>query len=82
MDRIHDLDSLFRASLSSDINSRHAAEQQLQALEVTEGFVSSIFSLVVSSSKDLPVRQAAAVYLKNRFRASYDRIGQLKPTSV
>ncbi|KAH9819916.1 hypothetical protein DFH28DRAFT_875561, partial [Melampsora americana] len=82
MEPNHELESLFQASLSSDLNSRHTAEQQLKALEPTQGFVSSIFSLVASSSKHLPVRQAAAVYLKNRIRTSYDRIGQLKPTSI
>lgn len=76
------LETLFQASLSSDLNSRHAAERQLHALESTTGFVSAIFSLVATPDKDLPVRQAAAVYLKNRIRTAYDRPGQLKPSSV
>ncbi|KAG0144277.1 hypothetical protein CROQUDRAFT_95287 [Cronartium quercuum f. sp. fusiforme G11] len=82
MDHSHDLESLFQASLSSDLNSRHAAEHQLKALEQTHGFVSALFSLVASSTKDLPVRQAAAVYLKNRIRNSYDRPAHLKTLSV
>ncbi|OAV95089.1 hypothetical protein PTTG_03903 [Puccinia triticina 1-1 BBBD Race 1] len=66
------LRSLFQASLATEPATRHQAEAALGALQASPGFLSTLFSLVASQDQPLPARQAAAIYLKNFARASYD----------
>lgn len=72
MDHVHELQSLFQASLSTDLQCRHTAETQLNSLQPNPGFVTALLSLVASADQPLPSRQAAAIYLKNFIRLSYD----------
>ncbi|KAA1100440.1 hypothetical protein PGTUg99_028822 [Puccinia graminis f. sp. tritici] len=72
LNQLHQLRSLFQASLSTDLQSRHHAEAQLNQLQANPGFLSTLFSLVASADQPLPARQAAAIYLKNFTRSSYD----------
>ncbi|KAI8444049.1 armadillo-type protein [Phakopsora pachyrhizi] len=68
------LASVFQDSLSAQPQVRLSAESQLTALvSQSDSSFPALFWLVVSSSAQLPVRQAAAIYLKNHISLSYLR---------
>ncbi|RWS31257.1 Importin-7-like protein [Leptotrombidium deliense] len=59
----HKLAEIFKATI--DVNQRENAEKQLDQIHKIIGFTPSILQLVMSTSIEMPVRQAAVVYLKN-----------------
>ncbi|RWS17641.1 Importin-7-like protein [Dinothrombium tinctorium] len=59
----HKLSELFKATI--DVNQRENAEKQLDQIHKIIGFTPSILQLVMNNSIEMPVRQAAVVYLKN-----------------
>ncbi|PWN53145.1 ARM repeat-containing protein [Violaceomyces palustris] len=63
---------VFTASLDANPNTRKAAELELRKLEAQEGMLSSCFQIVGAQQLELPVRQAAAIYSKNRIRRQWD----------
>jgi len=65
------LDALFQASMSPDKNTRIAAELELRKFESSEGMLSAVLGLIIHSSTEIGVQQAAAIYLKNRVRKAW-----------
>ncbi len=63
---------VFTHSLDPNPNSRKAAELELKKVEAQDGMLSSVFQVVAAAQVDLAVRQAAAVYFKNRVRRHWD----------
>ncbi|CAH7685772.1 hypothetical protein PPACK8108_LOCUS20348 [Phakopsora pachyrhizi] len=65
---------VFQASLSAQPQVRLLAKSQLTALvSQSDSSFPALFWLVVLTSAQLPVRQAAAIYLKNHISLSYLR---------
>ena len=64
---------IFLASFEPDANTRKNAESQLKAVETIPGMPTAALQIVASSETPIHVRQAAAVYLKNRCNKSWDR---------
>lgn len=63
---------VFTHSLDPNPNARKAAELELKKVESQDGMLSSVFQIVAASQVDLAVRQAAAIYFKNRVRRHWD----------
>lgn len=63
---------VFTHSLDPNPNARKAAELELKKVESQDGMLSSVFQVVSSAQVDLAVRQAAAIYFKNRVRRHWD----------
>ncbi|EST07572.1 Exportin/Importin, Cse1-like protein [Kalmanozyma brasiliensis GHG001] len=63
---------VFTHSLDPNPNSRKAAELELKKVEAQDGMLSSVFQIVAATQVDISVRQAAAVYFKNRVRRHWD----------
>ena len=63
---------IFTSSLDANINTRRAAELELKKLESQDGMLSSCFQIVAAPAADLAIRQAAAIYSKNRIRRHWD----------
>lgn len=63
---------VFTHSLDPNPNARKAAELELKKVESQDGMLSSVFQIVSSSQLDLAVRQASAIYFKNRVRRHWD----------
>ncbi|WFD45065.1 Nonsense-mediated mRNA decay protein 5 [Malassezia psittaci] len=59
-------------SSSPDVNQRRASELELRRLEAQPGMLSASFQLIASDQVDLAVRQAAAIYAKNRIAQAWD----------
>ncbi len=70
---------VFTHSLDPNPNARKAAELELKKVESQDGMLSSVFQVVASPQVDLAVRQASAIYFKNRVRR---KIGTLLPFVV
>eukprot|EP00041_Stephanoeca_diplocostata_P015599 m.298645 g.298645 ORF g.298645 m.298645 type:complete len:1040 (-) comp20094_c0_seq2:338-3457(-) len=69
-----DLARVFAGTLSPEEEVRKAAENSLHAVCESAGFVSAILQLVTTEGVEIPVQQAAAVFLKNfMFRSWEDR---------
>lgn len=58
------LNDTLNGILSSEQNARHAAEQRLAALEVTEEFGIHLAEFVIDLNGPLAIRQLASVLLK------------------
>lgn len=63
---------LFTHSLDPNPNARKAAELELKKVEAHDGMLSSVFQIVASAQLSISVRQAAAVYFKNRVQRHWD----------
>ncbi|WFD32761.1 Nonsense-mediated mRNA decay protein 5 [Malassezia sp. CBS 17886] len=63
---------LFPATLSADINVRRTSELELRRLESAPGMLAASFQMVASDDVDMAVRQAAAIYVKNRIARAWD----------
>ncbi|KAJ9478332.1 Nonsense-mediated mRNA decay protein 5 [Pseudozyma hubeiensis] len=63
---------VFSHSLDPNPNARKAAELELKKVEAHDGMLSSVFQIVSSAQVDASVRQAAAIYFKNRVRRHWD----------
>ncbi|CAG8526480.1 11131_t:CDS:10 [Ambispora gerdemannii] len=72
----HTIYQLFSASYHSDRNIRKQAELQIKQVETTPEFFSIILQLMGSEELELGARQAAAIYLKNRIRKSWNVDGE------
>ncbi|KAK0547673.1 Nonsense-mediated mRNA decay protein 5 [Tilletia horrida] len=69
------MDTLYQllgSTLDSNPNVRKAAELDIRKLEQENGMLTAVFQIVTSNEADLAVRQAAAIYLKNRVQYSWD----------
>ncbi|WFD34197.1 Nonsense-mediated mRNA decay protein 5 [Malassezia cuniculi] len=64
--------NLFRSTLDADINVRRASELELRRIETQPGMLSLSLQLVASDQVDLPIRQAASIYMKNRISRAWD----------
>ncbi|CAO1614377.1 unnamed protein product [Parajaminaea phylloscopi] len=60
--------SIFQSTLSPEPNTRMRAELDLKNAEHQAGLLPSVIQIVASEQADSGVRQAAAIYLKNRVR--------------
>jgi hypothetical protein len=60
-----DFTSLLASTLSPDQKSRQAAEQHLQQASAMPGFMGALAHILSSATQPVPIRQSAAVYLKN-----------------
>ncbi|PWN26503.1 ARM repeat-containing protein [Jaminaea rosea] len=67
--------SIFQSTLSPDPNTRVRAELDLRATEAQPGMLPGVLQIVASEQADGTIRQAAAIYLKNRLRKSWDDEG-------
>ncbi|TKY86757.1 hypothetical protein EX895_004397 [Sporisorium graminicola] len=63
---------VFAHSLDPNPNARKAAELELKKVEAQDGMLSTVFQIVASAHVDASVRQAAAIYFKNRVRRHWD----------
>lgn len=63
---------VFTHSLDPNPNARKAAELELKKVETQDGMLFSVFQVVASPQVELPVRQAASIYAKNRVRRHWD----------
>ncbi|KDN41225.1 ARM repeat-containing protein [Tilletiaria anomala UBC 951] len=64
--------ALFASTFDADPNKRKAAELEIRKLESQDGMLATAFQIVNSQDADLAVRQAAAIYVKNRVRRGWD----------
>ncbi|KAI0632293.1 ARM repeat-containing protein [Trametes polyzona] len=65
------LTNLFSCTFSPDPNVQKRAELEIRKLGGQDGMVTAVLQIVGNDAVDLPTRQAAAVYLKNRVYSSY-----------
>ncbi|KAF8216328.1 importin alpha re-exporter [Mycena galopus ATCC 62051] len=65
-----DLSSLLVASLNPA--TRKAAEQELNAFSIQQGFLSHLLGLILDPSKERSVRLAGSVYLKNIAKSRWE----------
>ncbi|KAH9851744.1 ARM repeat-containing protein [Lenzites betulinus] len=65
------LTNLFSCTFSADPNVQKRAELEIRKLGGQEGLVTTVLQIIGNDNVDLPTRQAAAVYLKNRVYSSY-----------
>ncbi|KAL1950524.1 hypothetical protein VTO73DRAFT_5648 [Trametes versicolor] len=65
------LTNLFSCTFSPDPNVQKRAELEIRKLGGEEGMVTTVLQIIGNDNVDLPTRQAAAVYLKNRVYSSY-----------
>ncbi|KAI9202660.1 armadillo-type protein [Polychytrium aggregatum] len=63
---------IFGASFSSDANVRMQAELELHKLEENDGFVSSLLQIIGTPASEQAVRQAAAIFFKNRIQKGWE----------
>ena len=70
--RMETLLRLFPSTLSPDVHVRRASEQELHQLESQPGMLAASFQLVASPEVDASIRQAAAIYVKNRVSRTWD----------
>ncbi|KAG9304951.1 hypothetical protein G9A89_003120 [Geosiphon pyriformis] len=77
----HAVYQLFNASYHPDRNIQKQAELQIKQIEGLPGFISALLQIVGSEISELGVRQAVAIYLKNRIRKAW-RIDEDIPLSV
>ena len=70
--RMETLLRLFPSTLSPDVHVRRASEQELHQLESQPGMLAASFQLVASPEVDTSIRQAAAIYVKNRISRTWD----------
>ncbi|PWZ00666.1 ARM repeat-containing protein [Testicularia cyperi] len=63
---------VFTHSLDPNPNARKAAELELKKVESQDGMLASVFQILAAPQVDLAVRQAAAIYAKNRVRRHWD----------
>ena len=77
------LEAALRATLTAtDAGLRQSAEQQLSQWSAQSGLLPALAHLVANGNVDLGVRQAAAVYLKNRVSKAWDvdtKLDQIPP---
>ncbi|KAI9095931.1 armadillo-type protein [Phlyctochytrium arcticum] len=64
--------SLFSATVQSDQNIRENAENELKRLEAAPGFLPLVLQLLGNNEVDAGIRQAAAIYFKNRLNKGWD----------
>ncbi|UZJ56806.1 hypothetical protein CBS101457_006126 [Exobasidium rhododendri] len=62
----------FSSTLDPDPNTRRAAELELRKMEPQPGMLPSALQLLSRQDVDVSIRQAAAVYIKNRIRRAWD----------
>ncbi|XP_068142883.1 importin-7 [Drosophila tropicalis] len=68
---VQKLTELLRATIDLNPEQRKAAEDQLAQIHKIIGFVPTILQIVMQNTLEQPVRQAAAVYLKNLINSSW-----------
>ncbi|KAG8935091.1 hypothetical protein FRC03_002380 [Tulasnella sp. 419] len=68
---VQTLTNLFATTYSTNPNLRRAAELEIRKIGGQEGMMTAIMQIINNNALDLPVRQACAVYLKNRVQKSY-----------
>ncbi|CDO69881.1 hypothetical protein BN946_scf184884.g40 [Trametes cinnabarina] len=75
------LTNLFSCTFSPDPNVQKRAELEIRKLGGQEGMVTATLQIIGNDSVDIPTRQAAAVYLKNRVYSSYfvDQVSTSRP---
>lgn len=57
---------------SPDVNVRRASELELRRMEAQPGMLAASVQIVASSEVDTSIRQAAAIYVKNRIARAWD----------
>ncbi|KAI8822933.1 armadillo-type protein [Fimicolochytrium jonesii] len=68
---------LFSATVVADDAVRKPAEEQLKKVEIAPGFLPAVLQILGSSEANESVRQAAAVFFKNRCQRGWDPSGKL-----
>ncbi|EIW81171.1 ARM repeat-containing protein [Coniophora puteana RWD-64-598 SS2] len=68
---LQSLSNLFASTFSGDPNVQKASELQIRKLGREEGMITACLQIIASNEVDLTVRQACAVYLKNRIHTSW-----------
>ncbi|KAJ1973178.1 Nonsense-mediated mRNA decay protein 5, partial [Dimargaris verticillata] len=63
---------LFSTSFSPDQQARKEAERQLKEVDDAPEFIPQVLHILGAGESEIPVKQAAAIYLKNKIRSSWD----------
>lgn len=73
---INELHSAFAATFDADVNRRREAEIRLRQADQHVGFIGGCLDIVVEPGVAVGVRQAAAVYLKNKVARGWDPVNE------
>ncbi|KAL1924145.1 uncharacterized protein VTP21DRAFT_7180 [Calcarisporiella thermophila] len=69
---IQNMYHLFSATFNPDPNVRKRAELEIRKLEATPGLLALLLQILTSEESDPSVRQAVAIFFKNRLQKSWD----------
>ncbi|KAG7445610.1 ARM repeat-containing protein [Guyanagaster necrorhizus] len=76
------LSSLFATTFNPDPNIRKSAELEIRKVGNQNGMITALLQIIATDSIDLPIRQACAVWVKNRVFTHYsnDKKGGISQT--